>query len=321
MPTLHIIASCTERKRLPVPDGLQLRRMRHNGMKAAKRWLQVLSSYRGERLPAMTLYAGDHWKTATTLPQIASKAGFAPKMWVTSAGVGLMPVDAPLAPYSATFSSGHPDSVENLDKKQDRNKVLQEWWRALTNEPVTSARSNSLTGLVRMDSGAYVMIICSPSYLNAMEVDLLEAVSLLKSTEQLVIVTSKSLLMAGELGRHIVVSSTRLRAVVGGGCNGLHARTAKFLLKQSPPSSFSASHFNELLRKHAACAEPTHERIRKPQTDSQVARIIKKYLEQSMNMSFTVALRRFRSAGYACEYHRFQQLFSVVARRPCAAKT
>jgi hypothetical protein len=320
MPTLHIIASCTERKRLPIPKGHQLRILRYDGMNAARRWMQVLGSYRGERLPAMALYAGDHWKTATNLPHIASKVGFTPRMWVTSAGVGLKPADTMLPPYSATFSPGHPDSVENLDKREDRNRVLQTWWRALTNAPITGTRSNSLTDLVRMDSGAFLLIICSPSYLSAMELDLLEAVSLLKSTTQLVIVTSQKQLMTGELRKHIVVSSTRLRDVVGGGCNGLHARTAKLLLEKSAPSRFSSAQFNEFLTKVAACAEPTHHKSRKPQTDSQVATTIEQYLNHSDNMSFTAALRRFRSTGYACEYHRFQQLFSKVARRPCAAK-
>src|SRR5256885_2284773 len=89
--TVLILASCTERKRLPVPKALRLRNIRHRdaGQRAA-RWWQRLMHHQSDTLPATDLYAGGHWAVVRRLPEVARTRGLRPALWVVSAGYGLV---------------------------------------------------------------------------------------------------------------------------------------------------------------------------------------------------------------------------------------
>src|SRR5439155_924306 len=64
-----------------------------------------------EAVPALDLYGGEHWQVARSLPAHGVEGGREVKLWVSSAGYGLVPAEAPLRPYAATFSSAQADSV------------------------------------------------------------------------------------------------------------------------------------------------------------------------------------------------------------------
>ena len=85
----------------------------------AEEWIGRLSIANGEVTTAADLYRGDHWthalRAAERLTQVEGRA------WVCSAGYGLVPLSAKLKSYSATFTSGDPDSVPEPT----------EWWTAL----------------------------------------------------------------------------------------------------------------------------------------------------------------------------------------------
>src|SRR5262245_57877343 len=110
--TVLILASCSSRKRLPVPPGLRLGGVRGRDVRErAGHWWQRLMDHRSERLPATDLYAGGHWSVVRRLPTVARARGLEPALWVISAGYGLVPATAWLHAYSATFTPGDPDSV------------------------------------------------------------------------------------------------------------------------------------------------------------------------------------------------------------------
>src|SRR4051794_767517 len=110
--TLHIIASCTDRKRGLVPAALRLRSVRELDVEArARAWWMRLQGAEQATVVAEELYAGDHWQVVRELRVAAGTAGYIPYLWVASAGYGLIPAEAPVCPYSATFTRGHEDSV------------------------------------------------------------------------------------------------------------------------------------------------------------------------------------------------------------------
>src|SRR4051794_16593732 len=96
---------------MAVPAALRLRRTPGTGPgQRAMRWIERIASAGTDAVPARELYAGEHWDIARNLPAAAS--GFVhPMLWVASAGWGLIPADAMIRPYSATFSARHLDSV------------------------------------------------------------------------------------------------------------------------------------------------------------------------------------------------------------------
>src|ERR1700741_944870 len=102
---LNIIVSCTDRKRLSVPLRLRARAIGDLPLKQRfERWWDRLSEPREQSVPAQDLYMGDHWQICRSLPAVAKAKGFRPKLWVTSAGYGLVGAEALLHPYSATFA-------------------------------------------------------------------------------------------------------------------------------------------------------------------------------------------------------------------------
>src|SRR5438132_6811991 len=110
--TVLILASGTERKRRPVPTALRLADVRKRGVgQRVSPWWQRLMVHRGDTLPATDLYAGGHWSVVRRLPEVARTRGLRPTLWVISAGYGLVPANARLHAYSATFAPGHVDSV------------------------------------------------------------------------------------------------------------------------------------------------------------------------------------------------------------------
>src|SRR5262249_20102073 len=135
---LHIIVNCTDRKRVPIPDRLQLRRVRGNSPLArVGLWITRLASYTGESLEASDLYAGDHWTVAKSLVGQARGVGFRTELWISSAGYGLVSSRARLHPYSATFAAHHPDTVVRPRKTaEERREDLRTWWQGLARSSI-----------------------------------------------------------------------------------------------------------------------------------------------------------------------------------------
>lgn len=315
MQRLHIIVSCTDRKRVVVPDQLRFRNVARKAINVLPVWLKALDGYVGERLAAVKLYAGDHWKTAMMLPAVASRSGFSPDMWVASAGLGLVPMHASIPPYSATFSPGQPDSIAPEHRATLRTKAMQEWWAGLHRTKATQSHRGGLSSLASEYPRATFLVICSSSYVRALEQDLLAVCQALSSHGRLIIVTSKTSATKGPLDQHVVRSSNEMRRLVGGGCTGLLSRTAQFLLAQTTPDRFRAEALNELLIRSGRDIKGRSKSSRKTICDNEIELVIAGYLNENSKLSFTAALRLLRTNGYACEYHRFHQIYSAVARR------
>src|SRR5260370_313813 len=68
--TMLILASCTERKRLPIPKELRLRTVRHRDVaERAARWWQRLMHHRSDTLPAARRSLRDISKSDGSEPQ------------------------------------------------------------------------------------------------------------------------------------------------------------------------------------------------------------------------------------------------------------
>src|SRR5262245_29932008 len=128
---LHIIAACSDRKRFePLPHH-RLGSHSH-GPGRVDSWLSALADGSGRAVPVRELYVGNHWAAIRGLPGIALEAGWTSvRLWAASAGYGLVGADDRVVPYSATFSSGHPDSVVAAGEGRYQS-LLQYWWSAVS---------------------------------------------------------------------------------------------------------------------------------------------------------------------------------------------
>jgi hypothetical protein len=309
---LNIVVSCTDRKRLSVPLGLRLRAIRDMPLRQRfERWWDRLSGAREQSVQAQDLYMGDHWHVCRSLPAMAEAKGFRPKLWIASAGYGLVAADALLRPYSATFTTGQPDAVATA---AEGPQGLRNWWSLLAGRrgPLRGA-PRSLADVVRSAPSCHVLLVCSPTYVKALSDDLGEAVDEMANRDRFLIVTSTASL-SPKLQEQVIPSEGRLKRLVGGALPSLHARVARKILGEVQRSRLSAPdlrvRYQALLRRTPEL--PHHDRI--AMTDLQVRRFVRATLRREPTLARTPMLRQLRDSGYACEQARFGTIFREVAR-------
>jgi hypothetical protein len=308
---LNIVVSCTDRKRLSVPSRLRARAIGNLPLKQRfERWWDRLSEAREQSIEAQDLYMGDHWQICRSLPEMAKAKGFRPKLWITSAGYGLIAADALLHPYSATFAAGQLDAVVTA---AEGTEGLRKWWSLLAGKqgPFRGA-PRTLADVVRSAPRCHVLLVCSPTYVRALADDLVEAVDEMSDREQFLIVTSPSSLSPA-LQEQVIPSEGRLRGLVGGALPSLHARVARRILGEVRHSRLSApgirARYQALLRRTPNL--PRHDRI--AMTDAQVHRYIRASLGRQPTLTRSPMLRELRDSGYACEQVRFRTIFQEAA--------
>ena len=153
-PHVNIVVTCTKRKRRPPDESLKFRHIAKDSIEEGfEVWVQRIMDSGEVLLPPRDLYAGDHWSVAVSLEQVAEASGFKAIIWVCSAGYGLLSIDKMIKPYSATFSSSHPDTVCRWGEGKYRSSYKKMWWRLLTEWPDTDT-PRSITGLALRERSA-----------------------------------------------------------------------------------------------------------------------------------------------------------------------
>jgi hypothetical protein len=314
-PTLHIIASCTDRKRAAVPDDLRLRSVPIKAIKdRANSWWLRLSRHKEQPIPAANLYAGGHWAVVQTLPESARRAGFNASLWVISAGYGLVSSIAPLHPYSATFAGAHPDTVaSSAHNGQTLKSLRQAWWDALSEFPGPDGSDpRSLTSLVRKSRNAYFLIVASPDYLSAVERDLLGVSERMADPSKLIIISSRPDVADERLSDNLIPSDARLQARLGGARGSLNARVASLILNKAAVWGLNARALNRKLSNMISRSPELPKFERERLSDAQVRDFIRRDLRKVPQPSCSSLLRALRDGGLACEQSRFKNLYWEV---------
>jgi hypothetical protein len=312
--SLHVIASCADRKRSGFGEEILLRRFNAASQDArARNWWQALTG--GEQpLAAVDLYVGPYWATVRSLRETAAADRFALDLWVASAGYGLLHSSTKVRPYSATFARNQPDSVVRHD---DRSRGIEArgWWKTLGALSVPgSRRPRRIATLAKSDPRARFLVIGSPGYVAAIEDDLVEALKHLKRPNQLVIVSGAPGPQAEELRDVWVESNARLLQRVKGSLPALHARVAKRILDETPQHGFDAAELRARWAEIAKRSRITMKPQRTVTTDEDVKKFIRDALRDNPAGKQTRLLHDFRAAGRACEQKRFKGLFEDVVK-------
>jgi hypothetical protein len=303
-PRVHIVVTCANRKRQPVPAKLRLRGV--TGLRTTTRlnnWTQRLTSTDVDTVRAEDLYAGEHWDVARNLPTYAT--GFAKAtLWVASAGWGLIPATAQIRPYSATFSPGHLDSVP------DGRRGAQDWWNAVAawSGPETLT-PRSLTALVAEYPRDRILLVLSQSYFAACTDDLAGALDMAAS-DSLISVVAAGVATNPDLAAWQLPANALLQHQLGGTRGSLNARIAAHLLSTGLiDHAAMRRHLSRMLAK--APSLPVYARHR--MTDAEVGTFIRSRRAQDATVSRTGLLRDLRNAGMACEQGRFSDIYAATA--------
>lgn len=311
-PAVHLVVSCTERKRAVVPKELQLRSVGARGAvtRAALWWETLARAAAAARHPAVELYCGEHFVQARGSFAVLRRRWPPAALWIVSAGYGLVSAKAMLAPYSATFASGSPDSVD-ADHRGGPSRASQHqaWWAALAGYPGPEAGApRSLRQLVGADTRDVLLVVAAPHYIRAMRIDLLAARSALMTPEQCIVVSNRELLKDAELAPNLIAVDERCQTVVGGTMVGLNARVAHRLLVECGSERISVSNLQESYEAMVSDAERPPKHNRERMGDEAVLTFLRAALMHDPKVGWVLLLRALRGKGRACEQGRFREL-------------
>lgn len=306
-PTLHIIANCTERKTVPPISKMRLRSIpRVPVRERVDLWRESVRTWGSEKVRAQDLYAGEHWSTVMKLPEAAREAGFQPRLWVASAGHGLIAGDALIASYSATFSPGHPDTTYSEESR------AESWWNRLA--AARSAAVRRISDLAAESARSHVLIVCSAAYVSDLESDISEAAE--QAEGRLALVSSaykRPSPLSANLDAVMLKAEAPLRQRFGGSLTGLNARLALAVLGAVAGGGWDVERLRKRVKNWISDC-PTLPRIRRCEcSDAEVERYIKTTLKSAPS-TWTRLLRTFREGGNACEQNRFRKLYRRVER-------
>ena len=307
MQKLHVILSCTARKR-----GSEHRypRLRSVGLASVservEQWQALVSTASPQRVAA-DLYAGEYWRTAM---ELASRAALAAQTSVSivSAGLGLVRVHDKVPKYGATLAAGHPDSVLACSSSAPPSKVRRHWWEELTRADVLGGHDpRRLVDLDEHGSDAGVLVCLGRSYLDAVTTDLISLVERLGSPERVMVFASGS--PRAGLEECWVPVSGSLRLILGGSLSSTNLRSAVAVLSELGDSPASVDKARRIVGELTAAAGDLPSFDRRRQSDESILDWIVDHLANEPHATKTAALRCFRDAGNACEQARFGRLF------------
>lgn len=309
------MASCTERKRDAIPEELQLRSVTAGSLETrVKRWWERL-----QRQPALSrytagqLYCGEHWTLAQRCVASLNSGGRSGSLWAASAGYGLVPDHALLAPYSATFAKG-PDSVVGSNDKASRIEQIQLWWNRLATFEGPAPGPRSIRELAKRSPKGPILIVASPDYIRAMRADLLVARNELSSPELLSVISNHDLLSDEALSPHLIPVDERSSTVLGiGTMQGLNARVALRLIEETQDGSLTAPRLQERYERMVRHAEKPVKPNRDRMGDQDVVEFLRSELTRNPRAGWTLLLRALRQSGKACEQNRFRELHKTIS--------
>ena len=307
---VNLVVSCTKRKTREAREAFRLRNLpAANVEDRAAEWIRCLRAERTRLVPAAELYAGDHWKVVRAIAASGASAGLPLRVWVCSAGYGLVSIESRLAPYDATFAPGQADSV--VRHGQRTQATLAGWWAALGAwEGPPGAACRSIAALAESYPDDFLLVALSEGYLKAVSADLRDAAVRIPNPDCLAVICAGAGTVAG-LERHLLPCDARLQGLAGGALTSLNVRLARRLLADSR-NELSLPGCRALFQRWMSTRPERAAASRTPTSDEAVRAFIRGALAKNPGLRPTPLLQRLRGQGRACEHRRFARLFREV---------
>ena len=313
LPHANIVVTCTKRKHRSPKESLRFRHIAKKSIdEGFSDWVDNLNRTDDGMLPARELYAGDHWTVACSLEQVTASSGYKVVIWVCSAGYGLLRIDSLIKPYSATFSSSHPDTVCRWSDGKYRRSYKPVWWELLSHwSGPGTATPRSLVGLAATFPTCPLLVVASRDYMEGLLDDCREARNALDDPNLLSIVSAGSKDLPG-LTPNLIPSDVSLRWLVGGTVRAFNIRYTRKILLETDYQELRAPVLHRKFSEIVAQSPRPPAISRAKTSDEEVWRFIWTSLERHGLTGHTGLLRRFRDSGRACSQKRFSSIFESV---------
>jgi hypothetical protein len=308
--TVNIVVTCTSRKTRTPLARFRVRDVREKTVGGrSQKWIERLKANGTSQTVASQLYCGEYWSVARSLPAVAKDFGLIARIWICSAGYGLISPESLLCSYSATFSPYERDSVTRGFGTDVRRSAAQQWWRSVARwSGPKGSELRSVTAIARRYRKMPLLVVASPDYLYALEQDLGEAATAL-SDSGLLLIASAGMRTFGKLTDHLLPCDARLQSFLGGTRASLNIRIAKRLLQYMGRGPIDLERQKTQLRRLLNKQPPIERYRRRVVTDEQVRKFIRLELNRNNVVSRSLLLRKLRDSGRACEQSRFAGLY------------
>ena len=284
---------------------------------------------------ARDLYKGALWDSYMDTWGIINGRVDDAKLWILSAGYGLINPEEKIIPYDITFQEskdGVPSILAKIDYPQKagaKREVLQSWWTLLNKAKKQNPLSLEAL-MAQSGSSDHFLFVLSKDYLDAVFVDLKTAIHAAKRSENIAIISnSKGDPVARLLRPHWLYADNRFVNLPRTNSTVVNARISHELLwhmfqEEKGLSWWSLDNFNDFLQRKSSGLPKPQKIVRQPATNSEVESYINEALK-IQEISFTKLHRSYRDSGRACEYTRFRKIYrkvvddlkaNVLAKRP-----
>jgi hypothetical protein len=273
-----------------------------------KEWRRRLDGERADRVKAIELYSGNAWSVVRRLhddPESGSRI----RLWIVSAGQGLLSPETLVVPYAATFSRGHADSVLPEASGQEQ---AREWWHALVKwRRGKGQKLASIVDVACAFPADPLIVAASEEYLSALHTDL-EAARMCLSRRGGMVIISSGARKTGTLARNFLPCDSRFEHTFGRGRMALNVKILSSVVAGFSASEISIGklrgHYRELLNGLPEAPYPMRVRL----SDDDVRKFIRRQLRTQPTAGHTRLLRSLRDSGLACEQERFRELYHKV---------
>src|SRR5208283_1517137 len=231
---VNIIVTCTSRKTQNPLRGYRVHDVHDKSISTrAHSWIERLRARGDSQTKASALYCGEYWSVVRSLSVSARKSGISLRLWICSAGYGLISPESQIQAYSATFSPHERDCVTSGFDGDARREAARLWWQRMVRWSGPKGNElRSLTSVARRYPRTPLLVVASPDYLCALEEDLSGAVEALSDPGRLLIISAGTRNF-GELTDHLLPCDARLQPVLGGTRGSLNIRIARLLLERT----------------------------------------------------------------------------------------
>jgi hypothetical protein len=299
--TLILITNCAATKRIAAGEPVLLRKWNGSVCQRFHWWRSAIE----KQVPTITArecYAGDAWTQAIAAEKVSPSRN---RLWIISAGLGLLSADEAISNYSATFVNNEPDSVaSDISGKAD-------WWNLLVEWRRKSTGIGCITDLASENPKSVLIVAVSSSYFSVIKDDLISARKALDSPDQLLVISAGTRPIKS-LGASLLPIDARFENLVGGARATLNARMLRHIVEENRHRRIRAPKISEYLSGVATTLDSPRSFQRRPLGDNQVAAFIRKQSRLIPRFSASALLRMLRDQGLACEQKRFHRIYKTI---------
>lgn len=281
-------------------------------------WEEKLRKSKFDKIRAGELYKGDLWNKYLTLYDCVKVRFPESKLWIISAGQGLINHDTMIIPYAATFQDGKgiSDSIfskvnHEIVTKTGKKNILSKWWKLCQSMHGTPSISELIGQSKEEDRFLFVL---GKEYLLSLMPEIQESINAVPNKEKIIIISnSRKDSHTKALGENLLYNSPDFRNLPGTNSVTINAAIALDLIKNFPLEStnWQRKTLNAYLIDRAKELDYKLLTQRQKSTDVEIKDFILEHLKDS-EKSASELHRIFHGSGRACEQKRFSILYREI---------